>query len=128
MASASSKTPCVTCGKGSTGLFKCEGCTQTFCTKHVVEHRQTLHHQLDDIIIKHDTLQETINKNKDQCHPLLDYIHEWERKSIEKIQQMAKETRQNLAELANVHKGEFLNTILIIKIMTIFTQEEYQKN
>ncbi|CAF4235743.1 unnamed protein product [Rotaria sp. Silwood2] len=103
MASAASKTPCVTCGKG-TGLFKCEGCTQTFCTKHVTEHRQTLHHQLDEIIIEHDSLQEKILENKDQNDPLINYIDEWEQKSIIKIQQIAKETRRKIVELTDIHK------------------------
>jgi len=108
MASTTSKTPCVTCDKG-TGLFKCEGCTQTFCTKHVVEHRQTLHHQLDEIIAEHDTLQEILIENKDQGHPLMCYIDDWEQKSIKKIQQMADMTRQTLAELTNTHNSKVFN-------------------
>ncbi|CAF1065262.1 unnamed protein product [Rotaria sordida] len=103
MASVTSKTPCVTCGKGA-GLFKCEGCTQTFCTKHVAEHRQTLHHQLDEIIVKHDSLQEKIIENKDQSNPLIKYVDEWEQKSIVKIQQMAEETRQKVVKLSDIHK------------------------
>jgi hypothetical protein len=119
MASTSSKAPCVTCSKGI-GLFKCEGCTQTFCTKHVVEHRQKLHHQLDDIIVEHDILQETINTNKDQSHPLVDCIDEWEQKSIEKIQQIAKELRQKIAEVSDIYIGKFFYKILIVKIISIF--------
>ncbi|CAF3476209.1 unnamed protein product [Rotaria sp. Silwood1] len=103
MASVTSKTPCVTCGKGA-GLFKCEGCTQIYCTKHVTEHRQTLHHQLDEIIVEHDSLQEKIIENKDQSNPLTKYIDEWEQRSIMKIQQMAKETRQEIVQLSNIHK------------------------
>lgn len=100
-----SRIPCATCGKG-VGLFKCEGCTETFCTKHVVEHRQTLNQQLDDIAIEHDVLQETIKHNKDQNNSLSNYIDEWERKSIEKIQQIAKEIRGKLTEVSNIHRGK----------------------
>ena len=119
MASTSSKTPCVTCGKG-TGLFKCQGCLQTFCTKHVVEHRQTLHHQLDEIIVEHDTLQEIIIDNKDRHHPLVDYIDKWELTSIKKIQQMAKKTREQVTEIAHIDKSKCLNKILIVKYVSIF--------
>jgi hypothetical protein len=119
MASTSSKTPCVTCGKGA-GLFKCEGCLQTFCTKHVVEHRQTLHQQLDEIIMEHDCLQQTIVENKNQCHPLLNYIYEWEEKSIKKIQQLARETREKVDELENEQKSQFLYTILNVKFMYVY--------
>jgi phosphoribosylaminoimidazole-succinocarboxamide synthase len=108
MTSTTSKTPCITCGKG-TGLFKCEGCTQTFCTKHVVEHRKTLHHQLDEIIVEHDTLHQTIIENKGQNHPLIIFIDEWEQKSIKTIQQIAQETRQKVEELANIHTSKFSN-------------------
>jgi uncharacterized UBP type Zn finger protein len=116
MASTSPKTPCITCGKGI-GLFKCEGCIQTFCTKHVLEHRQTLHHQLDEIVIGHDILQQNIMENKDQKHPWMNFIDEWEQKSIEKIQQMAKETRQKFTDFVDIHRSNnILNTILIIKL------------
>ncbi|CAF1187978.1 unnamed protein product [Rotaria sordida] len=103
MASATAKTPCITCDKGI-GLFKCEGCTQTFCTKHVSEHRQTLHHQLDEIIIIHDSLREEIIENNDQSNVLINYIDEWEQESIIKIQQMAEDTRRKVVKLLDIHK------------------------
>ncbi|CAF3001584.1 unnamed protein product [Rotaria sp. Silwood2] len=103
MASVAAKTSCATCGKGA-GLFKCEGCTQTFCTNHVTEHRQTLHHQVDEIIIDYDNLHKKIIETKDQSNCLIKYIDEWEQKSIVKIQHMAEETRQKIVELSDIHK------------------------
>ncbi|CAF3489104.1 unnamed protein product [Rotaria sp. Silwood1] len=103
MVSVTSKTPCVTCDRGA-GVVKCEGCTQAFCTEHITDHRQTLHHQLDEIIVEHDSLQELIIENKDQSNPLIKYIDEWEQKSIVKIKRMAQETRQKTIELSNIHK------------------------
>jgi tRNA U34 2-thiouridine synthase MnmA/TrmU len=108
MASASPERPCVTCNKGNNGIFKCEGCTQEFCTTHATGHRKILYHQLEEILAEHDTLQDIITANKDQVYSLTSYIDEWERTSMKKIQQMAKETRQKVAELADIHRGEFV--------------------
>ncbi len=71
------------------------------------KNRQTLHHQLDEIVICHDTIQQSIIENKDQSHPLMILIDEWEQKSIEKIQQMAKETRQKFSDFEDIHKSIF---------------------
>ncbi|CAF1175802.1 unnamed protein product [Adineta ricciae] len=103
MTSAAPKAPCVTCGK-SAGLFNCEGCGQTFCMKHVIEHRQTLSHQLEEIVIEHDTLQETLLNDKDQELLLFKHIDKWERKSTETIKRIAQDTRQELLEFTNMCK------------------------
>jgi arginine deiminase len=96
----------MTCDKGN-GQFKCEGCSQTFCIKHVVEHRQTLNQQLNEVILEHDTLQQAIHENKNHRKFLMTYIEQWEQKSIDKIRQMAKEARQKVTQLADTHKSEF---------------------
>jgi adenylosuccinate synthase len=105
MSSSTSKTYCITCGKGI-GQFKCEGCSQTFCTKHVVEHRQTLNQQLDEIMLGHDVLQQAMNENKSQWQSLMTDIEQWEQRSIDKIRQMAKEARQRVAQLGDIHKSQ----------------------
>ena len=104
--SPSQERPCVTCNKGNNGIFKCEGCTQEFCTLHATGHRKVLYQQLGEILVEYDTLQDIIIANKDQIYPLMNFIEEWERKSIKKIQQMAKETRQKLAEIADIHRSK----------------------
>jgi uncharacterized protein (DUF3084 family) len=95
----------MTCDKGI-GQFKCEGCSQIFCIKHVIEHRQTLNQQLDEIFLEHDALQQATNENKSQYKSLMTSIEQWEQKSINKIRQMAKEARQKVAQLADTHKSE----------------------
>ncbi|CAF0999097.1 unnamed protein product [Rotaria sordida] len=95
--SSSSKKSCPADGCNSVGILKCEGCSQIFCQKHVDEHRDFLNYQLDEIALQHDTLQQMITeqKNKDKnYHPLLKQIDKWEQDSITKIQQTAKEARQ----------------------------------
>jgi hypothetical protein len=107
MASATSKTSCVTCGKG-VGQFKCEGCSQTFCTKHVAEHRQTLNQELDEVILRHDVVQQTIMEHENRCQPLMDCIDQWEKKSIDKIRQLATETREKVTQRIDTQKSQFL--------------------
>jgi len=52
----STKVLCVICDKGK-GTFKCEGCLQTFCSKHSINHRNELGQQLEEIEIKHYLVQ-----------------------------------------------------------------------
>jgi len=101
---ASSKQPCATCGHKAAGIFKCEGCTQVFCRKHVNEHRDTLSQQLDEIVFEYDNLQQTIAENKNQqgnvrSNPLVQQIDRWENDAIEKIKKAAQEARQQVEEL-----------------------------
>ncbi|CAF2784000.1 unnamed protein product [Rotaria sp. Silwood2] len=104
----STKTQCATCGNKGVGIFKCEGCSATFCRKHANEHRDMLSHQLDEIVFEHDALQQTIidhsSQEKNQ-HFLIKQINQWEQDSIIKIQQVAEETRQQVELLISSHKG-----------------------
>lgn len=109
MASASTlKTFCSTCGNKSVGIFKCEGCGQTFCRKHSNEHRDHLNRQLDDIVLDFDVLQQTIVETKDVAnyHPVMQEIQKWEKESLEKIQQTANEARQRLNALIEVSQSK----------------------
>jgi hypothetical protein len=103
MATASvQKKPCCKCNKGA-GVFTCDGCQQSFCRKHTDEHRQELSIQMDSIGQEHDVFQRDLNKEM-HPHPLLSRIDEWERESIKKIQQVAKQTRVDLKELIDQNR------------------------
>jgi hypothetical protein len=106
--SSSSKSPCATCGNKTVGVFKCEGCWQTFCRKHYNEHRYFLAHQLDEIILEHDTLRQMIveqtGKQNDHHH-FIQQINKWEKDSIMKIQQTAEETRQQVEKIVIAQNG-----------------------
>lgn len=109
MASVSaSKTPCSTCGSKGIGIFKCEGCAQTFCRKHVIEHRDVLNQQLDEIVFEYDHLQQTIGESNDKAnqHPLIEQIDKWEKESIEKIRQAARQARSELNSLTSSSTGK----------------------
>lgn len=97
--STTSKGKCIRCGKEKSAV-RCEGCLQLFCFNHLNEHRQELIGQLDEIEVNRDMFREnlteqTTNPNK---HSLIKQIDQWERESIEKIQQTAKECRRVILE------------------------------
>lgn len=95
MASASGRNRCVTCGK-ERATSKCAGCAQDFCFNHLVEHRQDLSKQLDELEVDRDTIQQTIiqQTNELKTHPFIKKIDQWEEDSIKKIQKVADEARQ----------------------------------
>ncbi len=103
------KKPCCRCDKGA-GIFTCDGCQQSFCRKHSDEHRQELATQMDNVGQEHDVLQRDINKEAG-VHPLLSGIDAWERESIDKIQQVAKQARVDLNQFINQKKQE-LKTVM----------------
>ena len=110
MASTSTKAPCATCGNKAAGIFRCEGCVQVFCRKHLNEHRDVLSHQLDEIVLEHDTLQQTIvenSKKSNNQHPVLKEIDRWEQESIAKVQRLAEEARNEVKNLMNRQTGTF---------------------
>lgn len=104
-----SKTNCAKCEK-STGQFKCEGCSQVFCMKHVIEHRQLLIGQLDGILLEHDILQQATNDIENQTNYLMEFIKQWEEKSIEKIRRMAQDIRQKLFSVNNHQQSQSRKT------------------
>ena len=103
------RAPCATCGVKAGGIFKCEGCGQIFCRKHVIEHRDTLSQQLDEIVLEYDGLQQTVAEGNGRIynhHPLIEQIDRWETESIEKIRLMANEARQQVKELTGSPTGK----------------------
>jgi uncharacterized Fe-S cluster-containing radical SAM superfamily protein len=109
--SSTSKAPCATCGNKGVGIFKCEGCGKVFCRKHLIEHRDVLSQQLDEIVLEYDTLRQTMAESQDKPnhhrdHPLMKQIDKWEKESIEKIRQTANEARQQVNALIGSSGGK----------------------
>ncbi len=102
--STTSKKQCVTCNK-SGGILMCYGCQQTFCGKHVSEHRQQLGGQLDHIMQEHDILRQDLEgESLLKENPLIKEIDLWEKDSIEKIQAAAENARKSIQELIEKFK------------------------
>ena len=100
MASAVVKKPCTKCSKGG-GVATCDGCQQSFCIKHIIEHREELATQLEDIGQEHDLLRRDLIQ-ENLVHPLLVAIDEWEQESITRIQVVAEAARADLRQLLDL--------------------------
>jgi len=109
MATAIGKTRCVICDKEKATL-RCGGCLQEYCNKHLVDHRQELNKQLDEIEMNRDLFRQTLTQQIEQSnnHILIQQIDDWEQKSIQIIQQTAEEARQTVLKNTNeyIHQIE----------------------
>ncbi|UJR30840.1 hypothetical protein I4U23_018355 [Adineta vaga] len=104
MATMIGKKPCTKCNQGG-GVTTCNGCRQTFCTKHFVEHRLELSQQMDMINQDHDNLREDMSKDQ-STHPFLIRINTWEQESIIRIQTAAENARIDLRQYLNRTKTD----------------------
>ncbi len=97
-------TRCIKCGKEKT-TSKCWGCLEDFCYHHLGEHRQELNKQFNEIEIEHDLFHQTLNEqtNEPRKHPIIQQIDQWKQNSIDKIRQIAEETRLSLFKHITKH-------------------------
>ena len=95
----SAKILCAVCNKPK-GTYKCQGCSQVFCTKHLGDHRNELNKQLEEITMTHDLVHQTLNQHTEdpQKHPTIQEINRWEKKSIDLIRTTAEKLRGKLLE------------------------------
>ncbi|CAF0998735.1 unnamed protein product [Adineta steineri] len=93
------KTQCFTCHREN-NTYTCEGCSNRFCVIHLTEHQQLLNEQLHHIIDDYNEFKQRINQQKQSPlnHSLIKKIDQWERQSIEIIQQKAQEYREVVIE------------------------------
>ncbi|CAF0797453.1 unnamed protein product [Adineta ricciae] len=94
-------TQCFKCKKYKKITYLCKGCSNEFCQTDLIEHRQLLNEELDVIINDYDQFRQTINqheRNSPSNSSLMRQINEWERKSMQKIQQMADTCRKTVLE------------------------------
>jgi hypothetical protein len=103
MATTNAKKPCAKCSKGG-GVTTCDGCQQSFCTKHFVEHRHEISQQMNNISQDHELFRCDITKEIPK-HPFLTRIDTWERESISKIQATAETARMDLCQLLDRTKN-----------------------
>jgi hypothetical protein len=91
------KDVCSTCGTMA-GVLSCRGCTGHFCVPHSKEHRELLQRSMNEITHNYDELKKKIQRqtSEQQQHSLAEQIDQWEQESIEKIRQLANDTRQEI--------------------------------
>ncbi|CAF4214557.1 unnamed protein product [Adineta steineri] len=108
MTTITAKPQCITCGKEKSTV-RCDGCSQPFCYNHLIEHRQELSKQLDEIEVSRDLFRQTLTEQstKPENQTLVKQIDEWEQDSIDKIRQTASEARKLLLK----HTSKYLTEI-----------------
>jgi hypothetical protein len=102
MATANTRTQCFTC-ENETRTFNCEGCSNNFCRVCLPKHLQELDEGLERIEYDHDQFRaELTNQKKNPNeHSIIKEIDQWEKDSISKIKQAARECKDKLISLIN---------------------------
>jgi hypothetical protein len=105
MASSILKKPCSKCNKGM-GILTCDGCQQSFCTKHITDHRQQLSIEMDNIGQECDILRRDLLREDNDPHGLLNRINSWEKESMIKIQTIAEQARNDLRQCLDKNQNQ----------------------
>jgi hypothetical protein len=109
MATTSTKNICVKCVKG-TGIVTCDGCRQSFCNKHLSEHRQELLQEMNRINDQCEHFRQNLTQENDP-EPILSSIDDWERQSIEKINLAAENARADVRQMTERTINDFNQAI-----------------
>lgn len=94
--------------RNATIIANCPGCFESFCAVHFAEHRRMLSNRMDEIVNEHDRLRQEIidYRNATDRHSLMMEINNWEQESIQRIQRMANDARQDVTNLFNTKTTE----------------------
>ncbi len=125
------KNSCVTCiqnsdeQKAKPGITLCEGCHQSFCLSHFIEHRQTLSNKLDGIAGQRDVLRSRIEElptkiSKDH----LKTINDWENMMLQTVTEAASNARQQVQQLLMTEMERECNE-LTSKITSFLANDDY---
>ena len=97
------QTNCSMCKKES-GLIHCTGCNEHFCWHDLKVHREKLVKEMDEIVEESKCLKEQVGEDikvSIMNHDIIKEINEWEKKTIEKVKQVAGNMRD---KLTNIHE------------------------
>lgn len=112
MAMSTSPIHCSNCDE-TENLLECKGCLQVFCFKHLPNHRETINETLNQLQDNCNLFRETIfdQKNEINNRYLVKQINQWERESIDKIQQIANKCRERIINYTNKFIIEIENNL-----------------
>ncbi|CAF1425296.1 unnamed protein product [Adineta steineri] len=104
MTTVNNRKRCFTCSSEN-NTYTCEGCSKRFCSRHIPEHQQRLNEGLNHITDDYNEFRQRINEQKQNPHnhSLLKQINQWERNSVEKIQQKAQECRESVIKSSQAY-------------------------
>lgn len=97
MASDSMRRSCYKCPKGF-GNISCAGCQRWMCKQHFNEHQNELSSEMDGLCQEFDRFHDDVSKEDQSKSMFFSQIDRWERKSIEKIRQTAKQIRDEVQQ------------------------------
>jgi len=89
-------------------VTKCKGCSKSFCITHYDSHPRLFREEIAEIIGEQHQFENRLHQqiSTPALHPLIKQIDEWEKESIDKIQQRANELRQQLLQLTTPHTNQ----------------------
>ncbi|CAF4588074.1 unnamed protein product [Rotaria sp. Silwood2] len=86
-------------------IANCIGCKNLFCFVHLIQHRQELTNEFDQLIKQYtDMTEKLFNQLKINQH--LEYIDKWEYEIIELIHQHTKDVKEKILCIFNVCQSE----------------------
>jgi hypothetical protein len=102
MSRANIKTQCSICNEEE-DTYPCNGCSETYCFIHLVEHRENIKKQFDQIEDDYNSFRQTLYDQKDNPEKflLIRQIDKWKNDSIKKIEQITDECKQRLFNYTN---------------------------
>ena len=119
------QSQCSSCMKEK-GIYKCEECSQMFCSECLSRHEQELGSHFHRIEYNHDEIRQILSDQKKDLnkHPSMMKIDQWERESKKVIEQKADECRLMVRDYANQVVTELENQLNdIAKNFTSIRQE-----
>ena len=93
---ANERKQCFVCNKDKI-VYSCRDCSKDFCLSHLNELLQSLNEDFNMIINEYDQFQDEFNQKQPNSSSMKQ-IDQWEKKSIELIQQTAQRYRNILIE------------------------------
>lgn len=124
------RTICSICGKIQ-ATYICQGCSQQFCFVHLSQHRTNIEQEFEQLKTNHDQIRQQINDLKidPTKHRLLEQINQWEKDSINKIQQQAQLCRTQWIQCSNkfVHQIEEKLNHLAQQIQNIHQENNFNE-
>ena len=111
MTTANIQGHCSLCAEENTYL--CTGCSVYFCFDHLKEHRDMINQEFNQMKDNYNLLIENLNEqinNPDQ-RLFIKQINQWKQKSIQRIEQVAKQCEGDLIECTNKHFLDLKNDL-----------------
>lgn len=109
MASALEQTRCCEC-KTVASIALCHGCEQSFCTRHFIRHRLRLGQQMDEIHHHYQSIEQCLRTDPNE-HPVMAKIYSWERKSIQRIAEIAETARNDFRHWLEQTRSDVQRTL-----------------